>query len=227
MAGFQTGILTKLTLIPLENESDVVDNKKGIDVLINPKEITHNFIINYNEQAAPGDSKPSPKFDKAGKETLDFKITIDGTGVVTPPNSKKPVNVTEEVGKIRQKFGYDGKIHQPKYVAVLWGSLLFRGVLTKLNIQYVLFKPSGVPIRATVDFGINGFTSVEESLKLAGKTSPDLTHIVEVKSGDTLPLLCYRIYKESAYYTQIAKINKLVNFRKLKPGTKLVFPPLN
>ena len=52
-------------------------------------------------------------------------------------------------------------------------------------------------------------------------------HLIEVKAGDTLPLLCYQIYQDCTYYIDVAKINNLTNFRDLKPGIKLQFPPLN
>ena len=65
----------------------------------------------------------------------------------------------------------------------------------------------------------------EESLR-ANRKSADLTHVVEVRAGDTLPLLCYRIYRDSHYYTQVARLNNITDFRDIKPGTKLFFPPL-
>jgi nucleoid-associated protein YgaU len=65
----------------------------------------------------------------------------------------------------------------------------------------------------------------EESLK-ANRSSPDLSHTVEVQAGDTLPLLCHRIYKDAAYYPEVARANNIVDFRTLKPGLRLHFPPL-
>jgi LysM repeat protein len=65
----------------------------------------------------------------------------------------------------------------------------------------------------------------EEALR-ANRSSPDLSHKVMVKAGDTLPLLCYRIYRDSSWYRDVARINNLDDFRDLKPGTRLVFPPL-
>ena len=48
-----------------------------------------------------------------------------------------------------------------------------------------------------------------------------------VIAGDTLDRLCHRIYGDPRYYLQVAEANKLGNFRKLVPGTTLVFPPLD
>jgi len=47
-----------------------------------------------------------------------------------------------------------------------------------------------------------------------------------VKAGDTLPLLCHRVYKDSTYYLDIARINGITNFRNIRPGMRLKFPPL-
>jgi nucleoid-associated protein YgaU len=62
--------------------------------------------------------------------------------------------------------------------------------------------------------------------KKKAASSPDLTHLITVKAGDTLPLLCDRIYRDSGYYMEVARINGLSSFRNLQPGTTLKFPPL-
>jgi nucleoid-associated protein YgaU len=58
------------------------------------------------------------------------------------------------------------------------------------------------------------------------KSSPDLSHLVTVKAGDTLPLLCCNIYGSSVYYLEVARVNGLAHFRDLAPGMQLLFPPL-
>ena len=49
---------------------------------------------------------------------------------------------------------------------------------------------------------------------------------VIVQEGDTLPLLCERIYRDGAHYPMVARFNGLTDFRSLKPNTVLHFPPL-
>ena len=68
--------------------------------------------------------------------------------------------------------------------------------------------------------------SKEEEALRANRSSPDLSHIIEVKAGDNLPMLCYQVYKDSAYYLDVARVNGITNFRDIRPGTKLHFPPL-
>jgi len=95
-----------------------------------------------------------------------------------------------------------------------------------MSVDYTLFKPSGEPLRAKVTVAFKEFMSQEEESLRADRKSADLTHVVEVRAGDTLPLLCERIYKDSGYYTQVARLNNINNFRDIKPGTRLFFPPL-
>ena len=94
------------------------------------------------------------------------------------------------------------------------------------NVKYTLFDIDGAPIRAEVSLDFFEFESFKEIEAKQNKQSPDLTHIIEVKSGDTLPNLCNKVYNDPSYYMQVARINGLSSFCRLKPGTRLVFPPL-
>ena len=123
-------------------------------------------------------------------------------------------------------YTYDGPKHSPNHLRLLWGTLIFFGTLDSMPVEYTLFQPSGEPLRAKIKLAFSGFASKEEESLRAKRSSPDLAHIIEVKAGETLPLLCYRIYQDSSYYPQVAKANDLVNFRNLIPGDRLHFPPL-
>ena len=109
---------------------------------------------------------------------------------------------------------------------IVWGTLLFNGRLTSFHIEYTLFRPSGAPVRAKVSMSFQGFKTKKEATLEANASSPDLSHAVIVQDGDTLPLLCYRIYGDSSYYIDVARFNGLHVFRALKPGATLHFPPL-
>ena len=122
---------------------------------------------------------------------------------------------------------YDGDIHEPRDVLLLWGTLSFLGKLTSLQFNYKLFQPDGTPVRviATAAFSETIDDALREALKKAN--SPDLTHIRKVEAGDTLSLMTYKIYGDASYYLEVARVNKLINFRNLEPGTEIFFPPIN
>jgi nucleoid-associated protein YgaU len=96
-----------------------------------------------------------------------------------------------------------------------------------MSTNYTLFMPDGTPIRAKMAVTFKSYASEAQLAKGAYKQSPDVTHLVTVQAGDTLPLLCHRIYGDSRYYAKVAAFNGLSNFRGVPPGTQLLFPPLS
>lgn len=234
---------TKLTIAVCEvDKSGTVtgeNSSKKFEVMLNPSSFTHKKSINYSgldgksangkgkgelraRRRAQGVSAAMPQFQNTGSETLSFEITLDGTGVVGAyPDVKDQVQALSDI-----VYKYEGNTHEPNIVRLAWGTFSFDGRLTSMSTKYTLFKPSGEALRATVALDFTDYTSLKEEALKANKSSPDLTHLVEVKAGDSLPLLCYRIYKDSAYYLEVARINGITNFRDIKPGARLHFPPL-
>lgn len=205
-----------------------VDTGTVFESMLNPSSYSHARSIAYNKKKVLGQMGSDTKFCGIEPEKVNFDFLIDGTGVVKQLNAgNEPLDVKTQVKQLTDVvYTYDGNNHEPNHVRILWGRLIFFGRLESMSLEYTLFKPNGVPLRAKVKLAFAGFMSKEEEALRANKSSPDLSHLIEVRAGDTLPMLCYRVYKDSSYYLEIAEINNLSNFRELKPGSKLHFPPL-
>ena len=193
-------------------------------VMINPDNIKWQRGIEYNEQQAPNTSAPSQKYKSTPVEKLNFDITIDCTGIV----DSKRVDMAVEISALESIiYTYNGSIHRPNFVKVQWGkSLVFKGVLKSMDTSYTLFKPDGSPLRAKLSLGFSEYISPETVEQADGKQSPDITHLVNVVEGNTLPQLCQKIWNNDSYYVQVAQYNDLNKFRNLKGGQKLIFPPI-
>lgn len=198
-------------------------------VTINPASYSHVYQINYNDVQAQGSAGGSPVFNRTPSDTVKFQLVFDGTGVV--PSILPGVvpfmadGITKQIAEFRKLvFSYNGNIHSPNYLILSWGTLLFRCRLQSFKVNYTLFKPDGTPLRARVDVTAKGYNDEEEIALRASKSSPDLSHVVTVKAGDTLPLLCYDIYGSSNPYIKVAAVNGLTDFRDLQPGQQLMFP---
>ena len=112
-------------------------------------------------------------------------------------------------------------------VEIIWGNLAFGGALSSLAYAFKAFKPDGTPLRATAQVS---FREAMDGFLQEAKTktnSPDLTHLVTVKAGDTLPLLSHKMYGKANLYLEVARVNKLVSVRSIKPGSVLRFPPIS
>ena len=219
--------LKKMSIIAYSDNTfnSVVDT---YDVLINPETYSQTYSIQYNNTAGQGSNGVFSEFNRMGEETVSFKITFDGTGVVPgSTGTGGSSSVRQQIDKFRNLiFKYNGDLHRPNFVKLKWGTLLFRCQLKTLGLKFTLFTPDGAPVRAEADVLFSGYTSATELAKEANATSPDMSHLVTVKAGDTLPLLCYRIYGTSVPYSQIARVNRLAGFRRIEPGTQLLFPPI-
>lgn len=229
MTSANTGKKDKLTICACKVDTDgniTVEKDKSFEFMLNPSEYDHSFSIGYNKKEAIGQSGSDAKFSGTRPEKLKFRTLIDGSGAVAGPDSTTR-DVKTQIKELKDiVYTYSGEKHEPSHVRVLWGSQIFFGRLESMSVDNTLFKPSGEPLRAKVQLSFCGFMSKEEEALRANRSSPDLSHLIEVKAGDTLPLLCYRVYKDSTYYLEVAKVNNMTQFSHLEPGSKLHFPPL-
>jgi LysM repeat protein len=206
--------------------ADYVRKRIGeINAFINPESYSQNSTNNYSSFNIKGDSAQTFFFNNVGSSVFKIdKLLVDGTGIVPLSGFNSVDGYLEKLSETVYK--YNGDSHMPPYVKITWGSFMFKGVCTSYNVKYTLFKPDGTCLRAEVGMELKSTVDPQTKVKEASPNSPDLTHARVVKAGDTLPLMTYRIYGTSAYYLEIAKINKLDNINAIKPGDQLYFPPL-
>ncbi|OYY71790.1 hypothetical protein [Sphingomonas sp. 28-63-12] len=220
---------SKLTITAYSDPGFTTKVGEPFVVWMNPATYAHKTQISYNDRQAQGSGAPSPDFNRIANEEISFDLIFDATGVIPVPAGQ---SYTQGVADGIKQFialaaTLNGNIHKPNYLILAWAQLQFQCVLTSMNINYTLFMPDGTPLRAKVAVSFRSYISELQLAKKEGKKSPDVTHLVTVNAGDTLPLLCHRIYGDSGFYHQVAEVNGLLDFRNVPPGTQLVFPPLS
>jgi nucleoid-associated protein YgaU len=212
-----------LKIIPV-NENGIPNGLPFL-AMFNPETIAITENIKWAAQNPAGTDMSELKYVKTLGRTFSIDITIDGTGVNT--NGIK-VPVTAQILLFRQATTkVNGTLHMPNRLLLQYGLFIINCVLSSSTVTYTMFDPLGLPIRAKISASFAESTSSNLMAKLAMLSSPDLTHKVDIKEGDLLPLLTYNIYKNQNYYLQVAKANKLKNFRNLKTGSTLLFPPIS
>ena len=204
---------------------DGIPNGIPFLAMFNPDTLAISENVEWEYNNPPGTDGYDPGFKKIMPRSFSIDITLDGTGVNT--NGVK-VPVTAQVILFRTATtSINGADHRSNYLIVQYGLFICSCVLQSSTVTYTMFDMFGIPIRAKINASFaerkpTGLTNVLNML-----SSPDLTHKVAVKQGDILPTLTYQVYNNQTYYLQVAKINKLKNFRKLQAGTTLIFPPLS
>jgi hypothetical protein len=221
------GTLEKLRIEAYEQPDYSEQSVGKFEAYINPNEITVYYEMEYDSAQGTGTTNSRMEFKKVKPGDMSLTFFIDGTGADGKLINGKPIDIQNKIEEFQTITGYNGNIHRPNYLKIMWGTLqIKRCVLKSASIAYKLFKPDGVPLRAVITANFTDNSDDQMRVALAQDQSPDLTHIRLVKAGDNLPSLCYEIYGDPGYYLEVARVNQIDNFCQLTPGSKIFFPPL-
>jgi len=197
----------------------------NLTVMVNPESFTLSHGVEFGNGAKAGDSAENPPYFRHKPQAFELELLFDRTGAIpgAPPTEN---GITGDIEKLKKLLGFEGDTHQPVYLKLTWGTFPVGCRLADVQLTYKLFKPNGVPIRATARCSFNEFVEEELRQSKENRRSPDVTHVRTVPEGEHLPYQSFKIYGDSKYYLAVAKANGLVNFRNLEPGSALQFPPL-
>jgi hypothetical protein len=216
------GELTKMKIVAFK-DPDFSSKLGEYDVLVNPE----NYKLKNEQQYSTtdttnGSSAQTAKYKGGGSGLFEIVLFFDGTGVITKDK------VADQVKNVKDLiYKYNGDIHEPNYLRVYWGTeSLFQGRLKSWNVNYTMLDMDGSPLRAEATAILIASVSAKKKALEEKKNSSDLTHVRTVLDGDNLPLMCYRIYGDSSYYIKVAQHNNITNFRAIKPGDVITFPPV-
>jgi len=191
---------------------------KSFVTQINPESILLSKNVNLKSEKVPGNDSQALKYNQHEPGKLSFKITLDNSGVLENSNA-----INESVSLLEKNiYNLNSESHEPSYVKITWGSFIFKGRATSLKYNYKLFSSDGEPIRVEIDMDFEESENVVKS----SKNSPDVSRTIMIKVGDTIPLICAEIYGDASFCYEVAAFNQLSNFRMVKVGSTVYFPPL-
>ena len=212
-------LLVRAYSAPDYAESSLIDT---FESYVNPNEITVAYEMEYDSAQGSGTTGSRMDFKKVKPGDMSLAFFLDGTGA----NGVK-IDVQTQVEKFQTVTGYNGDIHRPNYLKIAWGTIqIKRCVLKSASIAYKLFKADGTPLRATISATFVDAVEDQTRVALAQDSSPDLTHVRVLRAGETLAGLCQQIYGDPALYLKVARANQFDSVRRLPPGTRVRFPPL-
>ncbi len=217
--------LLTVTACTVANDGTVEPTCRTIQLRVDPVATKSTSQTRF-ERPGQGDARDNSDTETAlnfvhdSTEKLNFNCVLEGdeTGTV-----EKKISALKEIA-----FLYNGSTHEWPVCQLTLGDSLkdFECRLVNLDTSYTLFSCNGEALRARLEMSFLGYATPKEIALLKSHQAPDLTHTVVVKAGDTLPLLCQKIYNDPAHYRLVAHHNRLTNFRELQPGTTLEFPSI-
>jgi len=212
----------KLTLIPV-SKFDPVPIPKGAPwvAMFNQDKWSEEEKYEYKDPQPSGTNKTEQRFLGVRPKSLTVELLIDGTGA-----SGEKKDVTAELILLRRTVGFNGDLHMPNLLFVVYGLFIFQGIIETIEVQHTLFRPNGTSLRASVKLTFKEHEETISKILKSNLKSADLTHSRFVKEGDRLDNLCNTIYGSPRFLLEVAKANGLTSFRTLTVGQNLTFPPL-
>jgi hypothetical protein len=203
----------------------IPDIPNPFTALINPESYSLNIKYEFEKGQGQGTTGGHQQFKVKMPEEMSFDFLFDNTGII---DGNPRADIASDIEKFKKfLMDYEGNTHQPRFFKFVWGTSLFKGRCSALTINFKLFNPDGSPIRAICKVSLKQVTEEELRVIKQHERSPDLTHYRVVQKGDTLPLMCYKIYGDPSHYLQVAQVNHLHDFRNLEVGSELFFPPVD
>lgn len=197
---------------------------KPFVAMFNPENISINETLDWDYGNAAGNDGADPTYVRSRPRSFSIDLVLDGTGI---NNNGAKTPVTAQVLLFRAvTSNINGSSHRPNYLIVQYGTFVCNCSINSSTVTYTMFDFTGTPIRAKISASFTERTPAALGSIQNRLSSPDLTHVVEIKEWDLLPYLTYNVYNDQRYYLQVARANKLKNFRRLQAGSTLVFPPI-
>jgi nucleoid-associated protein YgaU len=186
----------------------------------NPPELKLSKQNAFAEIPIPGLGSPPLQFTRGGSRTLSMDLLTD-------TSDDPSVSVREKyVQHIENAMAIEGKLHAPPVVRFHWAENQFTGVISALDVNYVLFHHTGVPLRARLAMKMTEYKTIKDQVADPHRTSPDVEKRYVVRIGETLSSISAAVYQDPAHWREIAVANGIIDPRFVAPGTVLTVPPL-
>lgn len=217
-----------LTPAKIQNMSS---GKPAVDVKFNPSEYSISRNMSYAEIQVPGLTTPLLQFVRGEAQTLSLELFLDASdrpnaGKQKPNQNDAPLGIENDLGTLRELVTIDKSLHAPPVVQFVWGTQSFQGVVTNYTEKFVLFDPTGSPLRARVSLQLKKYEAPDVQLKALDKHSPDRTKTHVVREGERIDTIAADAYGDPSFWPAIARANNLSRPRILAVGTLLIIPAL-
>ncbi|AQW55420.1 MULTISPECIES: LysM peptidoglycan-binding domain-containing protein [Streptomyces] len=195
------------------------ERQRRIPLRFNPTDYKLSKSNTFAEITIPGLETPPLQYVRGGTETLTVQALVDTSD--TLENVRKLY-----VNAVRNLLRPDSREHAPPVVRFVWDEEVFTGVVEKLDVNYQLFRPDGVPLRAMLDLSLKEFRTAAVQVAETPRSSPTVEKSYVVRRGDTLSSISAALYRRPDAWRELARANGISDPRELRPGRVLTVPRL-
>ena len=210
---------------PGKSAPATVKKSTEIEFFLNPNKISVSKSLVIEE------SKDTTPQNKESKAAATLPITMD-LGQIWFDTYDSRDNVRKKyIDVLEGLLDPLEDTHHPPAVYFVWGAFSSDSALLdeyyfyvkKLDVSYEMFLPDGTPVRASVKMTLQQCNHKEVQVE---KQSPDHAKLYTVRRGDTLQGIAMNEYDDPREWRRIADSNNISDPMGVRPGTKLLIPPI-
>ena len=214
----------KIEILDLEGHKIGED----IEVLFNPAQYSLSDSPRYSRSRSVGSKASSSMYQGGNATTLDMELFFD-TGPVmnaSGKNNKTATDVSDKVREFQELVNVKGEMHSPPIVKFIWGSLSFKGIVTRLTSTFTKFTANGMPIQAKLSLSLRAYREQENEKRKSPFESPDRTKCRTIREDYSIWDMAKNEYGDMAKWKVIARANDISNPLEVLPGTIVKIPAL-
>src|SRR4051812_27921082 len=210
-----------------------IEGDAPIKCWFNPKDYKVQKVNLWNTNPVVGNGLPPAQFGGGNSRELSLELLFDAA------QDEDVGGVTDRLLKmmeVSEKFASSKNSGRPPMVTFAWGATLsFRAVAKQLSIQYTMFRPDGLPIRAQASLTLVQVEAAVGKSRGEGKKSPQNpttraiaglgSHVV--RDGDTLQSIAHASYGDPTLWRPIAEANHIDDPMRLRRGAALSIPRID
>lgn len=206
----------------------VEGSASSVDFLYNPDSISYRKEVIWHEKTRSVTNVGN--IDLGGGRGAHFSISkalFDTTLPKSGSGKGSGDDVRDYTDKLVKLLQIDTDLKTPPICRFEWGNFVsFKVYVTKVDLNFDLFSPKGVPLRAYADINFRQATD-DSVLARQNPTSGSYARkIWTVLEGETLDWIAYQEYGDANAWRHIAEVNGLNDPMNLRPGQLLKLTPL-
>ena len=227
------GELVPATIYPVNSEG--VPKSSALRTMVqpvffhfNPKEYSLKIKNKYTDSGLNQNKNYNIEFDS---EIEPRKLTLSSIWFDTTATGEDVSQTTDKLMMYAEQDTNGADLNttlaiaNPTYAAFEWGTFRFLSVVESVTVEFVRFRPDGIPVRAKVSLALKEF----KHRALYSKQNPTSggrpeVRLWQVALGDRLDTIATKIYGDPTDWRLIAEHNGIVDPFSLRPGQTLEIP---
>lgn len=219
---------SELTSATLRVVEGTVSGPTEVEFDFNPGEYTVEKTSSWSRpQVRGGKQTGKPEFQGANAQTLKMEVLFDQfiSGVGGGDVAKSVNTLFEWVKPTDDSVAK--KKPQPPIVVFEWGDnpalTSFRAYVKSVSVKYLLFDPSGKPLRATANVTLEEVpVPPKKQNPTSGAIQGRRSHLLA--EGDTLASIAWTEYEDATLWRGIADFNRIDDPLRIRPGQSILIP---